>query len=267
MKLPVRIFSDLHLGHKASRIDEVESLRPLFKGAGTVVFNGDTWEELARPWRERSREMLEAMKAILSEEGCETLFLRGNHDPGWEGQPWLELAEGKIVVTHGDALLRGSSPWTREIMSRKDEVEGIWREFPDADTNVENRFAVAREIASRLNSRHHSKRRSLFSRVLDAAFPPTRALTILAAWTWQGKRGAEFCERYFPKAEVLVIGHFHCAAIRKSGGKTVVNAGSFVVPDRAKWVEWDGGLLTAGAVQERHGTCSLGAAQYSRKIL
>lgn len=49
MKLPVRIFSDLHPGHQASRIFDMEKLRPLFRGAGTVLFNGDTWEELSPP--------------------------------------------------------------------------------------------------------------------------------------------------------------------------------------------------------------------------
>ncbi len=71
MELPLRIFSDLHLGHKASRIGEVEKLRPLFRGAGTVVFNGDTWEELSPPWREKSEEMLGQLRRILGEEGCD----------------------------------------------------------------------------------------------------------------------------------------------------------------------------------------------------
>ena len=43
---PVRILSDLHLGHQVSRIARVSALRPLVAGAGTVIFNGDTWQEL-----------------------------------------------------------------------------------------------------------------------------------------------------------------------------------------------------------------------------
>ena len=42
MNEPVRVLSDLHLGHKVSRIDHVSALRPLIAGAGTVIFNGDT---------------------------------------------------------------------------------------------------------------------------------------------------------------------------------------------------------------------------------
>ncbi len=248
--LPVRIFSDLHLGHKASRIDKVESLRPLFQGAGTVVFNGDTWEELAGVWRENSLAMLEDLKRILAEEGCEAIFLRGNHDPGFEGNAWLELADGRIAVTHGDAVLRDSSPWKHEIISGADTVEEIWRRFPDAEVNLESRLAVAKEIAVELSSGHHPEQRNLFSRIRDAAFPPKRAMEILKAWASQWNCGARFCRRYFPKAEILVIGHFHFSGVRKTGGKTVVNLGSFVVPGKAKWAEWDGKKFSVGDVLE-----------------
>ena len=266
MRLPVRIFSDLHLGHKASRISDVESLRPLFKGAGTVVFNGDTWEELAEPWREKSLAMLERMKQILSEENCDVVFIRGNHDPGWEGKGWLELAEGKIAITHGDALLRDSSPWKREILSGQDSVEEIWRDFPDADTSLESRLAVAKEIAGRLPSLHHPEQRSLFSRIMDAAFPPRRALAMLRAWACQWDRGARFCETYFPNAEILVIGHFHFWGVWNVRGRTVVNLGSFVVPGRAKWAEWDGKFFSTGDVRESAEGCSPGERKHLLKL-
>ena len=71
MKEPVRILSDLHLGHKISRIESVSALRPLIAGAGTIVFNGDTWQELALPFRERSEVMLDELKGLCAEEGAE----------------------------------------------------------------------------------------------------------------------------------------------------------------------------------------------------
>ena len=266
MRLPVRIFSDLHLGHRASRISDVETLRPLFQGAGTVVFNGDTWEELAKPWREASSGLLEQLKCILHEEGCDTIFLRGNHDPGWDGQGWLELADGKIIVTHGDALFRDSSPWKHETLSGANRVEEAWRKFPYADTCPESRLAVAREIAGCLPSRRHPHDRSLISRVIDAAFPPRRAIAMLKAWINQWKHGAEFCERYFPMAEILVIGHFHCSGIRNVCGKTIINLGSFVIPGRAHWAEWDGKSLLCGDVRESRRTCTMGSPKRTLKV-
>ena len=115
MRLPVRIFSDLHLGHKASRICDVAALMPLFEGAGTVVFNGDTWEELSPAWRGRSGEMCAELRGLLAGAGIDGVFLPGNHDPGEGGVGFVELAGGRIVVTHGDALLRDGAPWKRAI--------------------------------------------------------------------------------------------------------------------------------------------------------
>ena len=254
MRLPVRILSDLHLGHRASRISDVESLRPLLEGMGTVVFNGDTWEELAEPWREKSSEMLASLKRIIAEEGCDAIFLRGNHDPGFEGPAWLTLAEGRIAITHGDGLLYDSSPWKREILAGADKIEKIWSRHPDAVEELESRLEVAREIATELPSLHHSDGRSLLSRALDAALPPRRALAILSAWIQQGHLGASFCETYLPKAEFLIIGHFHCAGVREVRDKTIINTGSFVVPGPASWVSWDGEFLTKGTVIKSNGT-------------
>ncbi len=255
IRLPVRILSDLHLGHRASRITDVESLRPLLEGMGTVIFNGDTWEELAEPWRERSGRMLAELQRMISEEGCDAVFLRGNHDPGWEGPAFLSLAGGRIAITHGDALLRASSPWKREILASRDIVEEIWNRHPSAGSELESRFEVAREIATRLPSLEHPYGRNLLARVVDAALPPRRALAMLSAWTNQGKRGARFCETYLPQAEFLVIGHFHCVGIRHVGGKTVINTGSFVVPGPARWVDWNGESLSTGGISERYGSC------------
>ena len=254
MRLPVRIFSDLHLGHKASRITEVESLRPLFKGAGTVVFNGDTWEELAAPWRENSAAMLADLRRICEEEGSDAVFLRGNHDPGWEGPAWIALAGGRIVITHGDALLRESSPWKREILTSAELVEEIWKSFPGAETDVEKRFAVAREIALRLRSVRHPAGRSMFSRFTDAVSPPQRALRMLDAWAHLCKYGDEFCETYFPQAEILVTGHFHRTALRSMGRRTIVNTGSFVTPARSLCAEWDGDQFSVRSIRSAGGS-------------
>ena len=113
MNEPVRILSDLHLGHTVSRIEKTSALRPLIAGAGTVVFNGDVWQELAEPFKERSATMLAELRDICAEENAEAVFLPGNHDPGWPGCGWVELAGGRIIVTHGDALWFDGSPWKR----------------------------------------------------------------------------------------------------------------------------------------------------------
>jgi predicted phosphodiesterase len=228
----------------------VEALRPLIAGAGTVVFNGDTWEELARPFRGKAGAMLEDLRKLCAEEGAEAVFLSGNHGPEYSKLGWIELAGGRIIVTHGDAFLRGSSPWKREILTSADRIDEIWAAHPAAGRDVEERLAVAREIARELPSLRHSTGRRFLQRVWNAATPPARALRILEAWITQASAGAEFLQRYFPAAEVLIVGHFHWHGCWQRKDRLVINTGSFVVPGKAHWVEWNDGWLSRGCVNE-----------------
>ena len=251
----MRILSDLHLGHKVSRVSEVEALRPLISGAGTVIFNGDTWQELARPFYERSKVMLGELRQICREEGVEAVFLSGNHDPGWSGPGRVELAEGRIVVTHGDALLFDGSPWKREILVNGRRVMELWQEHPDAGHDVEERLRVARKIARELCSVEHPTGRGILQRAWDAVHPPVRALKMLDAWFTQGGEGARFCDRYFPRAEFLIIGHFHRSGSWQAGGRRIINTGSFMAPANAHWVEWNDGWLSRGNIREAPDGC------------
>ncbi|RYD23199.1 MAG: hypothetical protein EOP88_05090 [Verrucomicrobiaceae bacterium] len=258
MNEPIRVLSDLHLGHKISRIAEVEALRPLIAGAGTVVFNGDTWQELARPFYERSKMMLEQLRVLCREEGAEAIFLSGNHDPGWGGPGWVELAGGRIVITHGDALLFDGSPWKREILVNGQRVMELWDQFPGADHDVENRLRLAREIARELCSLEYPTGRHFLQRAVDAILPPKRAVKMLESWFTQGSEGAKFCDRYFPQAEVLLIGHFHFTGSWTRGNRRIINTGSFTAPGRAHWAEWNDGWLSHGVIDESPERCVKG---------
>jgi UDP-2,3-diacylglucosamine pyrophosphatase LpxH len=258
MNEPVRVLSDLHLGHKISRIHEISALRPLIAGAATVVFNGDTWQELAVPFYERSKEMLAELQALCREEGADTVFLSGNHDPGWPGPGWVELAGGRIVITHGDALLFDGSPWKREILVSGERVIELWNQHPRAAHDIGERLRVAREIASELCSVEHPTGRHFIQRAWDAVLPPERAIKMIEAWMIQGSAGAKFCETYFPKAEMFIMGHFHRQGCWLRNGRRIINTGSFMAPGRAHWVEWNAGWLSRGVIDESPETCRMG---------
>lgn len=258
MKHPVRILSDLHLGHKVSRIGRVDALRPLIAGAGTVIFNGDTWQELAQPFRKRAGEMLRELDDLCWDEGAEPVYLPGNHDPAWPGRGWVELAGGRIIVTHGDAILHAGSPWKREILTAGRRVEEIWSQYPGAENDPVLRLEVSREIARELCSVEYPLGRHILQRAWDAATPPHRALWMLSAWYTQGPAGNRFCEQFFPNAEMLIIGHFHHSGCWRSGGRTVINTGSFLDPGRALWVEWNDGWLVLGEIDEGPEVCQMG---------
>ncbi|MBC8127083.1 MAG: metallophosphoesterase family protein [Gloeobacteraceae cyanobacterium ES-bin-144] len=258
MKQPIRILSDLHLGHKVSRIEQVPALRGLIAGAGTVIFNGDTWQELARPFRERSTVMLEELHKLCEEEGVETVFLSGNHDPGWPGPGWVEIADGRIVITHGDALYYSGSPWKRETLTAGERLAELWRRHPAAGSSADERLRLTREIARELSSVEYPTGRHFIQRAWDAVMPPKRALKMIEAWLTQGTVGARFCERYFPKAEILLIGHFHHQGCWVRNGRLVINTGSFCSPGRAHWAEWNDGWLTRGVIDESPTECRIG---------
>ena len=258
MNEPVRILSDLHLGHKISRISDISTLRPLIAGAGTVVFNGDTWQELARPFRVRSAAMLEELQWLCAEEGVEPIFLPGNHDPGWQGPGWVELAGGRIVIMHGDALLADGSPWKREILVNGERVRELWQHHPQAGHDVTQRLQLAREIARDLCSVEYPTGRHFLQRAWDAVQPPLRAVKMIEAWLTQGSAGADFCDTYFPQAEVLIIGHFHWQGSWLARGRQVINTGSFTSPGRAHWVEWQDGWLSRGVIEESTEMCRKG---------
>lgn len=259
MKEPVRILSDLHLGHRVSRIDRVSALRPLIAGAGTVMFNGDTWQELAREFRDHAAEMLAELRALCAEEGAEAVFLSGNHDPGWPGPGWAELAGGRVVITHGDALLFDSSPWKHEILANPEAVRRLWAEHPLAGSDPEERLRLARKIARELPTKRHPTGRKHWQRAWDAVNPPQRGLKMVQAWMTQGTSGGLYCERYFPQAQFLIIGHFHREGSWCRHGRRIINTGSFVNPGRAETVEWCDGWLKRTRIVETPRECRPGA--------
>jgi predicted phosphodiesterase len=258
MNAPIRILSDLHLGHRVSRITSVESLRPLIAGAATVVFNGDTWQELALPFRERSAVMLEELISLCRQEGAEPVFLSGNHDPGWPGTGWLELAEGKILITHGDALFFDGSPWSREAISGQAAIRELWAQHHAAADDAGERLKVAREIARYLVPKGFPKGKKLWQRAWEAACPPQRAIKMIHSWLTQAEAAVTFAEKFFPHAEVILIGHFHRSGIWKNRGRLVINTGAYLPPCAALWTEWNHGWLSCGQVDESSGHSTLG---------
>ncbi|MFC7336836.1 metallophosphoesterase [Haloferula chungangensis] len=247
------ILSDLHLGHAASRIQSAEQLRPLLEGAGTVVFNGDTFQELASDFRPRSEVLMAELRSLCEELGTDPVFLSGNHDPGWEGQGWVELAGGKIIATHGDSVMWGGSPWSRESVSRSRQLRELWAEHPEAEHDPAVRLKMARKMALLLRPPRIPKGRTILRRALDAINPPRRAFEILRVWWQQSGAAAEFLRHYFPQAEVLVVGHFHRRGLWFKSGRLVVNTGAFVHPHGSMWVSYENGWLRVGRVGENEG--------------
>jgi hypothetical protein len=111
-------------------------------------------------------------------------------------------------------------------------------------------MTVARRIARELGSIEHPTGRSFFMRAMDAAFPPERALHIIACWLDRREAAERFCRTWFPKAEVIVFGHFHLRSCMPRHHRLIIDTGSFVSPGPASVVEWHDGWLKLRAIDE-----------------
>ena len=254
----VLILSDLHMGHPVSRLERVSALKPLLDGVDHVIWNGDTWQELTPPFRQRSAHMLAELDALCGSLGVKQSHLPGNHDPGWPGSGWMELDDGNIIISHGDALFDEGSPWKREILLNQKLVRDLWSAHPDARHSAEVRHQLAREIALKLPSQEHPEGRSLLQRAWDAALPPRRAIKIIESWHFQSDAGNAFCDAFFPNAQVLVVGHFHQHGAWRRGQRLILNTGSFMNPAKPCWVEWHQGWLSFGEITESPHACHKG---------
>lgn len=246
---PVRILSDLHLGHDMSTVRTVESLRPLISGAARVIFNGDTLQERAAAFRDRSQQMTAELTALCEEEGAEAVFLRGNHDPTVWRWELADLVEDRVTVTHGDVWLRLVSPWSLMMQQYRQGLEAIHAEYDDAarrDLTV--RFEILQRCRlalppweTRQRGQSAVARAALFCREI---WPPRRPWEVLKVYVQLPAWAAEFVREFRPQSRVLVFGHTHRATVWRRGGRLLVNTGAFVTFASPAMVEIESGVLT-----------------------
>jgi len=249
LREPVRVVSDLHLGHRATRVEEVGQLVPLLDGVGTLVCAGDTWEEIAGEFAGRGAAMLEELRGLAAERGVRLVLLPGNHDPGAPGPGFVELAGGAVFVTHGHMLFRDGAPWSRMLPERRTEVERVWREAGGEAESLDGRLRVANDVARVLVAPDDLKGRSAISRIWDAAVPPARAWRMLQAWRRFPGEAARMAACFRPEARVVVVGHFHRAGVWRRGGRRVVNTGSFMPPGAAWCVDVEAGRVAVRKIR------------------
>ncbi len=255
---PVRILSDLHLGHDLSTVREVSALRPLIAGAARVIFNGDTFQERCPAFRERSQQQLGELRVLCQEEGAEAIFLRGNHDPTSWPLELVDLPELGITVTHGDVWLRLISPWSVRMPEFRGDLEAIHAEYEvEAHRDLMVRFEILRRCRlalppSETRQEGHSAlaRAALFCREL---WPPRRPWEVLKVYAQLPRLAAEFAREFRPQSRVLVFGHTHRARVWQREGRLLVNTGAFMTFATPAMVEILAGRLRVWHLAERTG--------------
>ena len=249
----VRVFSDLHLGHSGTLIEDVEQLAPLIDGADTVIFNGDTIEERCSAFYDKGQDMLGELDALCRRLGAEAVYLSGNHDPdSWE-RSWVDLCHGNVFVSHGHAILKYISPWSRNAGTTAQTIDGLWQEFENSEQTIEQLFELTRKSCHATTVYQPQLGRSLISKALtvaEEAWPPSRPLSVVRTWINVPEDAREFIAGYRPDAKFFIMGHTHFPGIWKSGDLNVINTGAFFLLLNARTVEIADGRMTVHAVKK-----------------
>ena len=230
---PTLILSDLHLGHRASLIRDPEQLAPVFREANTIVLNGDTAELRHQIDRPVGRMLAATLARVCHSSGAKAIFINGNHDPVISHIDHLDLADGQMLVTHGDMLFLGIAPWSRQAYAyRKIHLRALDQLGPDALLNFEKRLLATKRTSLKLQLLEEPTTLGRFPGVgliVRQFWPPFRPFMILHAWWETPKLGAKLLQAFRPETRYLLIGHTHFPGCWNHGGRVVINTGSFVL--------------------------------------
>ena len=259
---PIRIVSDLHFGHPASIIEQPGQLIPLFQGAKTILFNGDTVE--LRYLRGRRIGMRNAvlMREACAAAGARPVFLNGNHDPILSDLCHMDLVGGAVLVTHGDLLFHEISPWSHESnIIREAHSRELASMDEDSFLDFEKRLKASKRAALSIELRRSRLRRdnlSAIRTVLRECWPPWRPLQIVHSWAVTPARAEALARVFRPQARIILIGHTHFSGCWKRGPRTIINTGSFLPMSGRMAVDIAGDKVTVRSILQERGVFKAG---------
>jgi predicted phosphodiesterase len=267
---PVLILSDLHLGHRASRIDHASRLEPLIRPFRTAIFNGDTAELWYAADRPLGRKLTADLARFCHHVGCKAIFINGNHDPDISEVNHLDLHGGALLVTHGDILFLGVAPWSKDAKQYLSAHRRILKKLgEDTLGSFEHQLFATKRASLELQMWENPvKRGSLSGLSLLAlqAWPPTRPLKIVRAWWQTPSLAADLMKLFRPQARVALIGHTHYPGVWHRSGRVIVNTGSFLSHMSALAGIIEGERLEIRLVNQRNANFTLGKVKEVFKI-
>ena len=261
----VRIVSDLHIGHRASVIEDLAALRPLAEGVDVLVFNGDTLE-LKYGDIDSSRYNAEEQKGRFLQEtakwGVETVVITGNHDPAISDTHFATLAGGTVFVTHGDGLFKEVAPWSSNVKNLR-KCSAQINEHQTGSTPEELHRYLAQykkaTVEAREMDRHYNPtawgKLKIF---LHQSWPPTTPFRILNCWRQMPDRAASLVRRFNVDARFIIVGHTHNAGIWKRDDRIIINLGSYFPWPGARCVDIDGDKLAVRKIRKGRNRIQIG---------
>jgi predicted phosphodiesterase len=224
------ILSDLHLG-RPDGVHSVEELDGLISPGATIVLNGDTAELHDPAFQSRAEDEYAQLQEIAAMRGAILRIVAGNHDPFLSRERLLELAEGSVIVTHGDAFHPSIAPWSQSAQVMRAAWErSMSTRSPSERSTLEATFEAARDAAiaewlATGDGVRHSTVRGFMTH-------PWRAASVAWYWARYPSMAAAFALRFAPEAAVIVVGHSHRSGMWTRSGRTIFNTGAFTWPGK-----------------------------------
>lgn len=274
---PVVVLSDLHLNWNDGWEGRLRAIRPLWQGARSVVFNGDTLAWYTAAKAACTHKVLATIHHLCWQDRVRPVFLGGNSDHDIPGARHLTLAGGRVLVMHGDAAFPSISPWRSCAKAMRHARRAALETMPaERAESLPGQLEASRQAMAHIRRTYGPRAEQGDSghgpedgegnghgRGLPRERPwwrdnPAGLLAILRAWWVTPRMVARFAAEYAPAAEYVIIGHTHRPGIWRRDGRTIVNTGSFTRRARAYRVRLARGVLSVCDTQMAHGVCALG---------
>jgi UDP-2,3-diacylglucosamine pyrophosphatase LpxH len=222
------ILSDLHLGLSPL---EITGLDPVLDMADELWLNGDTVETRHPRYRDRGERLWSELQRTCERRGLPIRRLTGNHDHD-EGLPThLELAAGRILVTHGHAFLPSIAPWSVWAREAERRHQACLASLPPSERGTLRAAMQAAASASEAAWSDPSRERRLHAAAMLTR--PWAIAAVLRTWMRWPALAHAFTHRHRPEARLLVSGHAHRRGVHRRNGLVIMDTGSFNPPARA----------------------------------
>ena len=252
------ILSDTHLAKRGRGADSAAALRPLWRDADEVIFNGDVAEVADERLRGAAARQVMELLRLAEIDGVRVTLISGNHDPLITDRRYLRLAQREVFMTHGDILHPAISPWT-------DHGKHMARLHADAVMSLDpskardmDAFLAACKHASATQWEHFVSRphkHAWWERLQPAGVRDKTALArklVKATYYWHTipRRAMGFARRFAPESRFFVFGHIHRAGIWTDRGagpggqdRFIINTGAYQSPRNPRAVVIENGKL------------------------
>lgn len=266
MEEPIRILSDLHLGHTASLARDVAQIEPLFRDVRTVIFNGDTTEMRSEKSRDRAEAIMQAVHEFCHLQDAATYFINGNHDPIISTINHMEIDDGRLLVTHGDVLFHDHEhPYARQNRRRHRRHRMHDRMLadltPEELANFERILSTRKRVSALIEESDFNIPNGpwgRFSSFMKQTWPPHRLVHLVTSWRNTPVHAVNLVRVYRPRTRCIVVGHTHYPGIWHRDGYTVINTGSYLPMLGRLAVDFANGHVTVRKVVFRRGQFHLG---------